>query len=144
MMIEDVEQADAAMSADVGEKPKAKPKRKAKPLPVRLLRHAGQGALVEWRDVDGDVHRGFLPAEAVSDGQADTDDLQAALPYGADWESLVDVSGFTPERLAAELRRRGVWTAQDAENRPGQVVKAIVVASGVTAAALRRAAQKNE
>jgi len=149
MTIEDVEARDAAVSADVGGEPEDdqrtradKRKRRREPVPVRVLRQEGQGALVEWRDADGDFHRGFVPAGAASEGACDSADLEAALDYGARWEELVDTSGFTPERLAAELRRRGVWTAKDAEERPGQVVKAIVVASGVTAAALRRAAEK--
>lgn len=114
----------------------------AKSIEVKTVRQKGLVALVEWVAPDG-LKRGVVPAEAIVKGKVDRDELGLAMPYGEPWEELVTVSA-TPQKIAAELRRVGIWTKEDLEARPNQALSAIQAAYGVGLADLLRAVRQHE
>ena len=99
------------------EQAKAKPKTKPPEprLPVRLVGHQGESALVEWLDGDGMYRRVHVPLVKLEDGTVSGKDLERGIPYGLPWEEWIEVQA-TPEKVANELRRQGVWCWQDVNN----------------------------
>lgn len=92
-------------------KPKPKPKPKPVMLPVKVLGRKGPSVLVQW--MDGETyHRGYLPAGKIGD-EVDKKELAKAVPYGLPWENYIVLKELTPESIANQLRKRGVWTYED-------------------------------
>jgi len=114
----------------------------AKTIEVKVIRSKGLVALVEWNDADG-VQRGIVPTTAINKNRVVRAELKAAIPYGIPWEKLITVSA-TPRKIAAELRRVGIWTKEDLETRPNQALSAIQAAYGVGLADLLRAVRQHE
>lgn len=121
---------------------KAKP---AERVPVQLVRHSGQAALVEFADV-GKAVRVTLPEDLLEgDGAgctADPADLAAGVPYGLPWEKAT-TGRVTPEKIAGALRNAGIWTAEDLKRQPWAAVGALQAAYGVDLAALMAFAAKS-
>ena len=88
--------------------------KKAPRLPVRLVAHKDDSALVEWID-DGMYCRVYVPLAKLRDGTVAEKDLAKGIPYGLPWEDWIEVA-VTPEHIANELRRRGVWCWPDITN----------------------------
>jgi len=109
---------------------------------VSVIRQRGQAALVEWVDSEG-AHRATIPASAIHKGHASQDELEYGIPYGAPWEDLIALAA-TPDTIAAELRRRGIWTKEDLFSQPNVAVGAIQAAYGFDLAALIKAARQHE
>lgn len=84
-------------------------------VPVRLIEHRGQSALVEWLDDEARYCRAYVPLASLVDGACPPTELVRGIPYGIHWEDLITVTA-TPESIANELRRRGVWRWQDIDN----------------------------
>ena len=77
---------------------------------VKVISTSGKAALVEWI-IEKSVYRGTVPLDKVLSGVVDRDVLAMAVPYGEPWEEIeLETSGTV---LAQELRRRGIWTAED-------------------------------
>ena len=102
------------MSEEQVAEPVKKPPRK-RMVQVRAIQAKAGSVLVEWLDKDGLFRRGFLPASSIEEGMADLNELDKAIPYGLPWEDYIKVVA-TPESIANELRRRGVWTMGDLSN----------------------------
>ena len=111
-------------------------------IKVKVVRRKGQAALVEWIAEDG-AHRATIPLAAIIKGQVVSDELDYGIPYGEPWEELVEIS-TTPETIAAELRRCGIWTRDDLEARPNQALSAIQAAYGAGLADLLRAVRQRK
>jgi len=79
---------------------------------VHIVKAKGESALVEWDD--GRIHRAYVPAKALRGSQCPKDVLEEAPAHGVPWELLLDLSGVTPDAVADKLRRRGIWTTEDA------------------------------
>jgi len=109
---------------------------------VKVVQKKGQAALVEWLDADG-THRATIPAKAIKGNLVAKDELDYGIPYGEPWEEMIEVS-TTPEVIAAELRRCGIWTREDLEVRPNQALGAIQAAYGIGLTALLRAVRQRE
>ena len=109
---------------------------------VKVIQQKGQAALVEWIAEDG-AHRATIPTSTIVKGQVASDELDFGIPYGEPWEELVIVSA-TPETIAAELRRCGIWTKEDLEARPTQALSAIQAAYGFGLADLLRAVRQRK
>jgi len=109
---------------------------------VKIIQKKGQAALVEWIADDG-ARRATIPAAAIVKGQVASDELDYGIPYGEPWEELVEISA-TPESIAAELRKCGIWTVEDLETRPNQALSAILAAYGVGLADLLRAVRQRK
>lgn len=90
--------------------------------------------LVQWVEVDGQPRRAVLNRDRVSQipGEASTvnvsaADLANADPHGLPWERLIELHA-SPESIAAELRRAGIWTLEDLRRNPGAALGAIQTA----------------
>jgi hypothetical protein len=81
---------------------------------VRIIARKGETVLVEW--VAGeDLRRSVVPAGIVTvdeTGQAWCEAPEQGIAYGWPWEQLI-VLQATPEQMARELRKRGIWTVAD-------------------------------
>ena len=93
--------------------------------------------LIQWLDAAGTVHKGYIPDSLVNrDGSLsyiNDDDLTLVVPYGCDWEYLLqNMSEVTPELIANNLRKRNIWTASDLRSKPQVAIKAIMDSYGVT------------
>ena len=109
---------------------------------VRVVEARGGSALVEWVEA-GEVHRGYLPAAAVSPaGEVDPAELERAVPYGLAWEELPITRGDLAAAVARDLRNAGIWTRQDLERRPMVALGALQKALGVHMGALNEFARK--
>ena len=91
-------------------------KKKPEPIPVRVVGEKGESALVEYQ-VDGMYRRRYVPGKSVKDrernrGEVSPITLGKGIVYGLPWEDFVEITA-TPESVANELRRRGVWYIED-------------------------------
>lgn len=74
-------------------------------------------AIVEWMD-NGELRRGVVPSEVLGELDEDEDLVSLAVPYGLDWESIVE-AGLPLEveeiskTIAKKLRAAGAWTVDD-------------------------------
>ena len=109
---------------------------------VKIVQQKGQAALVEWVDDKG-THRATIPASTIVKGQVASDELGYGIEYGEPWQELIELSA-TPETIAAELRRCGIWTREDLETRPNQALSAIQSAYGCGLADLLRAVRQRK
>jgi len=94
------------------------PSHEARPrprLPVRVVGRQGASALVEWIDAEGMYRRAYVPLDRVRDNTVESRDLERGIPYGLPWEQWITIE-VTPESIANDLRRRGVWTWADINN----------------------------
>lgn len=114
-------------------------------VPVKVVQLRKHAALVEWviRREDGspDLRRAEVPREVVHDNVVAHDDLSAGVPYGLPWEEIARVR-ITPDAIAAELRRLGVWTADDLASKPLKVTEAMQRVGGLARAGLLAAAKE--
>lgn len=96
--------------------------KKAKRLSLRIVSITGGTALVEFRNPG--LLRGYLPIELIDqeDMTADLEDLEAATPYGIEWERIITIDPDTPQKIAAELRESGIFTRADLDRNPQVVV----------------------
>jgi hypothetical protein len=97
------------------EKPEETPEEAPRLVPVRLVAQRGESSLVEWLDAEGLYRRAYVPAALVQQGFVPALDLNRAIPYGIEWEKYIQVTA-TPQSLANDLRRRGMWTWEDINN----------------------------
>lgn len=117
-------------------------KRKSKMIPVRIINQQGLTALVEWMAGD-DYKRAFVPLEAVTEGVCAEDVLAQGVSYGVAWEDFIKVQA-TPQRIARELRRYGVWTLADLQQRIATAKAAAWEACSLDLAALIRAVKNQQ
>lgn len=108
---------------------------------VNVIRRKGQSALVQFVDDDG-LQRIELPSSSVGeDGLVDELELGMGMPYGLRWEEIVQFS-VTPEMLADELRRRGIWTLDNLMVNMQGAVGAFQAIYGVDASRLLKRARQ--
>ena len=88
-------------------------------LPVTVIKTKGKSALVEHA-----LERRFVPKGSVEGGSILSTDWEAGIPYGIPWEKL---PSLPPTELAIQLRKRGIWTAEDLRTNQQQAVEAIRV-----------------
>ena len=93
------------------EEEKQEERKKPEPVPVRIVGEKGESALVEWVQ-DGSYKRAYVPAKSVKEGAVSPITLGKGIPYGLPWEDFIEITA-TPESVANELRRRGVWYLED-------------------------------
>jgi hypothetical protein len=96
--------------------------------------------LVQWL-TRKTLNRGYIPAGAVSEeSTVEPDDLDAAIPYGVPWSSLITMTA-TPEALENRLHQIGVWTYDDLLANIQPVIGALQATYMVDFSALKRAAE---
>ncbi len=103
----------------------APPARRPELVKVRTVRREGVAVLVEWYTgdkKDPQYHRGCVPPEEIQFDTADKLVLDAAIPWGVPWDEVVP--GVTPA-VTNELRRHGIWTADDLLANAGKISLAL-------------------
>lgn len=105
---------------------------------VQIIRQKGGFTLVEWEE-DSRLYRAWVLPEMVVDGNQ-VDRPQRGIPYGVDFSQLV-VLQASPFVLDTELKRRGIWTYEDALHRAQEVLSALQATYGVDLATLLQAAK---
>lgn len=82
---------------------------------VREVKSLGPTVLVELEDEEyGQQY--LIPSEAVVDGYCSSDDLEMAIPYGVAWDEVIEIT-LTPEEVCTALRKKGIYTKEDFNNR---------------------------
>ncbi len=108
-------------------------------MKVKLIGRKNAAALVEYTD-NGQTKRVTVPFSVIKGDEVDRRQLSYGIPYGAPWAELIKLSA-TPQLIEEELHKRGIWTAQDALDKPQDVIVAVHAAYGLDVAAVTRAAQ---
>ena len=109
-------------------------------IKVSILERRGPSLIVEWGR-DGRPYRAVVPTEAERDGYISDEVAENGIEYGLDYERLITVT-VTPERLAAELRRRGYWTVADLERDWQHVLRVFALMAYKDAAAMLEVARR--
>lgn len=118
-----------------------KPKKKPKMIPIVILKSQPDSALVEFTH-DGLLQRAYIPTAEIVDGKASEAVLDAGIPYGIDWESISFKS--SNKDLANALRKKGIWTCEDAQRNTNVIVSALQAVYGVDLAALLKYAREQK
>lgn len=99
---------------------------------VTLLEIRGQAAIVTYRDEEGMLQGRIISRDDVSGVRVrETKSvhdrvINTGTEYGIDLEIILgEKYVITPGDLAQELRRHGVWTYDDLNKKPSEVVAAI-------------------
>jgi hypothetical protein len=93
-------------------------------IPVRIINTVGETALVEWM-VGADFVRGYLPKGVIqANATISESDAEAATSYGVTWENYIRNS-VSVKDIAREMRRHGLWTADDLRARPQEYMRII-------------------
>ena len=107
---------------------KEPPKKKAAPrktVAVKVIAQKDKSVLVEYV-TDGNVVRCYVPAGEVENSKASKDALAAGIPHGVAWEDCApSLPKKMAEQVAANLRRRGIFTGYDVEHNPKAVSSAL-------------------
>jgi len=94
-------------------------------MKVRVIQRKGPGTLVEWNDQDG-YHRAVVPSRAVDGDFCDPEELMMGIPYGEPWAQVVGDLVISAEDLENELRKHGIWTIEDAREKPNAAAAALL------------------
>lgn len=108
---------------------------------VRVVTQQKDLALVEWTE-DGEPRRAWLPYREVThwkDGTLHATNPGRGVPYGDDFLRNVKLQATT-EAVGNELRRRGIWTADDALANAPAVIGALQAVYGLDASGIMTAA----
>lgn len=121
--------------------PKAKG---GKDVPVTPLSRRNGLVMVEWSD-NGRLFRHWIKEDSVrqTPGGSVATDPSHGVPYGFDWSVVVKLQ-VTPEMIDTELKRIGIWTAEDLRSRAAEARSAILAAYGFDVASLLEAVRKWE
>ena len=104
-------------------------------MEVTLIQRSGDAVLAECV-FDGTPFRRVVPfgnLVFVDDrAEIDPEDWDAGIDYGIDWEAVFDdLPVFLPENFALEMRKRNIWTVQDAQENPNEVLAALQAGYGL-------------
>lgn len=86
-------------------------KKRTKWVDVHTLRTKGESALVQFT-MKGFLRRVFIPISEIEGDRAKESVLERGIVYGDPWEDFMELNA-TAENMANELRRRGMWVAED-------------------------------
>ena len=78
---------------------------------VKVISKKEKTALVEYFQ-DDDLHRRYIPANEIGDGNVLDEVLQQGIPYGYPWEEIE--LKFDAKKLSYEMHKVGIWTEADA------------------------------
>ena len=101
--------------------------------------------LVEWAE-GGTLKRAWvIPSmiESEEGNYAWVFNPGMGIPFGVDWSRIVTFMS-TPIDIDMELKRQGIWTAEDLHMNPNGALGAIKSALGLDLAALQNAAREYE
>ena len=91
---------------------------------VKIL-HPGVATVVQWIDKSGDYHCGYVPKDALAEGDdgpvCPEDVLAAATPYGFNWDKLPE--SISLQGVRNDLNMSGIYTQRDLERKLPEVKK---------------------
>jgi hypothetical protein len=96
-------------------------------IPVRVIINDNTSTLVEYMDKNIPI-RATVAAGNVIGNKVKETVLAKAVKHGIDWSEL-SYPKISPNEIHLQLRMHGIWTAQDARSKPGQVKAAILQAT---------------
>lgn len=110
---------------------------------VKIVRVKGQAALIEYEG-----NRSIVPESVIITKASDTfvanSDLEAAIPYGIDWEDELDEKYIiTRSQLIDRLHEAGIWTYADFVRSPDAVIGALHSAFGMTFSSIAAIAKRS-
>jgi hypothetical protein len=117
--------------------------KKLRTIAVSLIRSTKDSILVEWKDKEGKLQRGYIPVSSYNNGNVLADELELSIPYGIPWEKHIGTRG-TPEEIANKLRSAGIWTKEDLFANTQAAIGAIQSVIGLHLGALLEAAEKHD
>lgn len=113
-------------------------------IPAKTIKVEKQSTLVEWRDENGNLCRGYIPSDQIDeDGDVVASNLRMAIPYGEPWGEIFHDIGVDAEQLEAQLYRRGIWTQEQFLSTPKEVQAALQAVVGVTLGMMLRTAKEH-
>jgi hypothetical protein len=95
-------------------------------VPVRVIINDGTSALVEYSEGSALV-RVTIPSKNMIGRKVKDTILDKAIRYGIDWREL-NYPVISADEIHRQLRNHGIWTAADAQSKPGQVKAALIQA----------------
>jgi len=98
---------------------------------IKIIRRRRGNVLAQWTE-DDYLRRGWLREREVG-WIPTTIDVLTAAPYGDPFEDVLSDVHISREALADALRRKGIWTAEDAEGNLSAIVRAIAIAAKLPA-----------
>lgn len=108
-------------------------------MKVTLIGRKSAAALIEYIDETGMPQRATVPFSSLDGDNVSDEEIAMSIPVGVAWDEIIRLVA-TPTDVQRELRRRGVWTPQDAISRPNDVTAAVAAAYSLDVAAIIRAA----
>jgi len=105
-------------------------------MKLQVIESNDESTLLQFIDTDGFVNRVVVPSSTITfDGEVVncSIDPYEGIPYGLPWEEILDVD-LTVKELANNLRRYGIWVADDLKNNPQGFRSAIAYFYGMSAA----------
>lgn len=100
---------------------------------VTILREERNMTLVQWTDEYDVLQRNWVKVSMVTDRWGKTgrvENPQRGYPYGVDFSHALSPS-VTSHDICRELRKRGLWTAEDLQKNPELIKGALQAAYGV-------------
>ena len=113
---------------------------------VKIINTQNEMALVEWLDDDNVFQRSWVVQrmlDQTKDGHIEVEEPEQGIPYGVPFDKCLQLYA-SPLSVCRELRKRGLWTADDVQARPREVLGALQAAYGIDLANLIRAAKDFE
>ena len=104
---------------------------------VRVIEARGESVLVQ---VEG-PQRYYIPKSAVKSNKVEADVIAKGIEYGIRWEDYLDLSDITIDGLASKLRRNGIWTQEDIQQKDRRIAQ---MAWNVIGKVVRQAAKRAE
>lgn len=114
-------------------------------MQVTIVKRMEGTAVIEWQE-DGMPFRSVVPLSELGIEQASLRVAECAHPergiaYGEDFSALI-VPAATAESIDRELKKAGIWTAEDLHRNPNGAAGALQRAYGVDLAGLLSATRQ--
>ena len=93
-------------------------------IDVKVIKERGQSALVEYIE-NRKTKRVTVATNDVVDNQVSKEAIELGVPYGVEWSNLVTLQANSGE-LEKNLRKVGIWTAEDALKDANKVLNALM------------------
>ena len=113
-------------------------------MKVTVLARKGRSVLVEWVDEFTGRQRSYVPYDSVTDkdGESFCDLAEQGIPYGVPWGLLAQqLPPIDGQVLQTELRRQGIWTADDLKANLNGAISVFRDVSGLSVQQLLRQAE---
>ena len=100
-------------------------------MEITLISSKGQSTLIQYLDPELDVvKKVFVDSNLVGDSWGSTEEVEDsiveyAIPYGIEWELLLENILISKEAIAKALYRNSVYTAEDFQRNPNAVLGAV-------------------